>query len=39
MSSSIDQIKAPIVEELKIFQKKFKASFKSSVPLLDKITA
>ena len=39
MSSSIDQIKAPIDEELKIFQKKFKASIKSSVPLLDKITA
>ena len=39
MSSSIDQIKAPIDEELKISQKKFKASIKSSVPLLDKITA
>ena len=39
MSSSIDQIKAPIDEELKIFQNFFKASFKSSVPLLDKITA
>lgn len=32
-------IKAPIEQELKTFEKRFKASLKSTVPLLDKITA
>lgn len=36
--SSIKEIKAPIQEEMAIFEKKFKNSMKSHVPLLDKIT-
>jgi octaprenyl-diphosphate synthase len=35
---SIEQIKAPIKEEMGFFEKKFQASMKSSVPLLDRIT-
>lgn len=35
---SLDEIKAPIAEELKIFEKKFSDSMKSKVPLLDAIT-
>jgi octaprenyl-diphosphate synthase len=35
---SIDQIKAPIKQEMESFEKKFQASMKSSVPLLDRIT-
>ncbi len=35
---TVDQIKAPIENEMKEFESKFKASMKSSVPLLDKIT-
>lgn len=34
----IDQIRAPIVSEMKDFEKKFRASLKSNVALLDKIT-
>jgi octaprenyl-diphosphate synthase len=35
---SLDEIKKPIAGELDIFEEKFKASMKSSVPLLDRIT-
>ena len=35
---TINEIKAPIASEMKEFELKFKASMKSSVPLLDKIT-
>ncbi len=35
---SLDEIKKPIAAELDIFEEKFKASMKSSVPLLDRIT-
>ncbi|MDB5013756.1 MAG: polyprenyl synthetase family protein, partial [Daejeonella sp.] len=35
---SLDEIKKPIADELDIFEEKFKASMKSSVPLLDRIT-
>ena len=36
--STVDQIKAPISSEMDEFEVRFKASMKSSVPLLDKIT-
>lgn len=35
---SIDSIKAPVANEMLLFEKKFRESMKSSVPLLDKIT-
>jgi octaprenyl-diphosphate synthase len=35
---SLEEIKAPIAEELKIFEDKFRDSMKSKVPLLDAIT-
>lgn len=35
---TVDQIKAPVAKEMEEFEEKFKASMKSSVPLLDKIT-
>src|ERR1039457_533436 len=35
---SLDEIKKPISKEMEIFEKKFRASMKSSVPLLDRIT-
>jgi len=35
---SLNQIKAPIAREIEEFEPKFRASMKSSVPLLDKIT-
>src|SRR5437762_4015412 len=35
---SLEEIKAPISEELKIFEGKFRDSMKSKVPLLDAIT-
>ena len=35
--NTISQIKAPIKEEIILFEKKFKNSLKSKVPLLDKI--
>jgi len=37
-SQSLSQIKAPIEEELKAFERHFKNAMKSHVPLLDKIT-
>ena len=37
-ASKLSQIKAPIEEELRSFEKHFKSSMKSHVPLLDKIT-
>jgi len=38
MSISIKEIKAPIKEEMQVFEKHFRSSMKSTVPLLDKIT-
>lgn len=38
MKKIVEQIKAPIQEEMKEFEGKFMASMKSSVPLLDRIT-
>ena len=38
MSPSIDQIKAPVASHLLEFEKKFKESMRSKVPLLDRIT-
>ncbi len=38
MASELDKIKNPVGKELKEFEKHFKNSMKSSVPLLDKIT-
>jgi len=35
---SVEEIKAPVKEEMKVFETKFKASMKSTTPLLDKIT-
>lgn len=35
---SLNQIKAPIREEMEEFEKKFQQSMKSSVPLLDRVT-
>jgi len=35
---SVDEIKAPIAQELKEFETRFRASMKSNVPLLDRIT-
>lgn len=37
-SMTVDEIKAPIKNEMAEFELKFKSSMKSSVPLLDKIT-
>ena len=34
----LDQIKQPITAEMAEFEKKFRASMSSSVPLLDRIT-
>lgn len=39
MSATMNNIKAPIDQELKVFQKKFKASMKTNVALLNTITA
>lgn len=39
MSSDLKKIKEPIASELKVFDRRFKDFMKSSVPLLDKITA
>ena len=36
--SAIDWIKAPITDELNLFERRFKDAMKSNVPLLDKIT-
>jgi octaprenyl-diphosphate synthase len=38
MAKSLEQIKAPIAEELRLFEKKFRDSMKSNTPLLDAIT-
>lgn len=38
MAAELDRIKEPVNKELKEFEKHFKNSMKSSVPLLDKIT-
>lgn len=38
MEKSLDRIKAPIDEELKIFETRFRESMRSQVALLDKIT-
>jgi octaprenyl-diphosphate synthase len=35
---SLQEIQAPVQEHIGVFEKKFRASMKSSVPLLDKIT-
>ena len=35
---SVKEIKAPIAEELELFEEKFRESMRSKVPLLDKIT-
>lgn len=34
----VTQIKAPIAEEMKLFEERFRASMKSNTPLLDRIT-
>lgn len=39
MKSTVEQIKAPVAQELELFEGKFRDSMKSSVPLLDKIAA
>ncbi len=36
--SAVDQIKAPVNQEMDEFERKFRKSMKSNVPLLDKIT-
>ena len=38
MIKSLNSIKAPIETELKVFEKRFRESMRSKVPLLDKIT-
>ena len=38
MSTIVKQIKTPILKEMEEFEAKFRASMRSSVPLLDKIT-
>lgn len=38
MAAVIDKIKGPIDEELQLFEKKFRESMRSKVPLLDRIT-
>lgn len=38
MAGYLDDIKTPVKEELKFFEKEFKDSMKSSVPLLNRIT-
>lgn len=34
----VKEIKAPVLQEMQLFEEKFKSSMKTSVPLLDKIT-
>lgn len=36
--STVENIKSPVAAEMQLFEKKFRDSMKSSVPLLDKIT-
>ncbi len=38
MRKAVEKIKAPIAEEMKLFETKFYQSMKSNVPLLDRIT-
>lgn len=38
MAKKLEEIKQPVREQLKFFEKEFKASMKSSVPLLNRIT-
>ena len=38
MNKAVEKIKAPIAEEMKLFETKFYQSMKSNVPLLDRIT-
>lgn len=38
MANTVEQIKAPISEEMKLFEQKFYESMKSNVALLDKVT-
>lgn len=38
MTSTVEEIRKPIAEEMKLFEKKFYESMKSQVPLLDKVT-
>ncbi|MCG2791939.1 MAG: polyprenyl synthetase family protein [Weeksellaceae bacterium] len=38
MANTVELIKAPISEEMKLFEQKFYESMKSNVPLLDKVT-
>lgn len=38
MAGRLDDIKAPVKDELKFFEKEFKEAMKSSVPLLNRIT-
>ena len=38
MANTMEAIKRPIAEELKLFEKRFREAMKSKVPLLDKIT-
>lgn len=38
MSNLVEEIKRPIAEEMKLFEKKFYESMQSNVPLLDKVT-
>ena len=38
MKKAVEKIKAPIAEEMKLFETKFYQSMKSNVPLLDRIT-
>ena len=37
-STIVNEIKAPVSDEMKLFEEKFRASMKSKVPLLDRIT-
>jgi octaprenyl-diphosphate synthase len=38
VSRTVDEIKKPVVDDMAVFEEKFRAAMKSSVPLLDKIT-
>jgi hypothetical protein len=39
LSKAVDNIKEPVAEYMAEFENKFKEAMKSTVPLLDKITA
>ena len=38
MANTVEEIKRPINEEMKLFEQKFYESMQSKVPLLDKVT-